>query len=221
MNVLSVFKQIADESIRFEILKSLADLCVHYNLNAQSAVDQTVVSSCSNYLTVLYELLIDYLPKPPVDTDESSAEAAAVSVESGGGSEDAKFNFSYVECLLLAFHALAKCNAEFLATSDDESSRERLRDLRLRLTYFAKGTQNYIKELRNLLLATSSPLNSKPNEEDKIRRVALKVTTNIDSLIKDFFHNPPVYKTAITASWRVVAENQVRPTKKTRKNKNK
>jgi hypothetical protein len=38
--------------------------------------------------------------------------------------------------------------------------------------------------------------------KDKVRRIALKVTTNIDSLIKDFFHNPPSYKTSITASWK-------------------
>ena len=38
--------------------------------------------------------------------------------------------------------------------------------------------------------------------KSKIRRVALRVTTNIDLLIKDFFHNPPSYKAVITLSWK-------------------
>lgn len=32
--------------------------------------------------------------------------------------------------------------------------------------------------------------------------MALRVTTNIDLLIKDFFHNPPSYKVVITLSWK-------------------
>ncbi len=60
--------------------------------------------------------------------------------------DDVKFNFSYVECLMYAFHALARYHPEFLAA---EANKDRLKDFRWRLQYFAKGTQNYIKELRN------------------------------------------------------------------------
>lgn len=38
--------------------------------------------------------------------------------------------------------------------------------------------------------------------QNKVRRVALKVTTNIDILIKDFFQNPPSYKGSIILSWK-------------------
>ena len=34
--------------------------------------------------------------------------------------------------------------------------------------------------------------------------MALKVTTNIDTLIKDLFHNPPSYKNTITLSWKIL-----------------
>jgi hypothetical protein len=44
----------------------------------------------------------------------------------------------------------------------------------------------------------------KHKKKDKIRRVALRVTTNIDILIKDFFHNPPSYKSSINLSWKAI-----------------
>ncbi len=90
------------------------------------------------------------MPKPS-DNDQEQRE------------QEAKFNFSYVECLLYSFHLLAKFQATFL-TSDE--NKERLRDFRIRLQYFAKGTQNYIKELRNTL---NGNINQKENEEvDKL-----------------------------------------------------
>jgi hypothetical protein len=65
---------------------------------------------------------------------------------------DLKFNFSYVECLMFAFHVLGRYHAEFLSADENK---DRLKDFRHRLQYFAKGTQNYIKELRNSLSNTS------------------------------------------------------------------
>jgi hypothetical protein len=35
-----------------------------------------------------------------------------------------------------------------------------------------------------------------------LKKIALKVTLNIDSLIKDFFHVPPSYKSTVVLSWR-------------------
>lgn len=77
--------------------------------------------------------------------------------------EDQKFNFSYVECLLYAFHAVARYHETYL-NAPEEATKERARDFRQRLQYFAKGTQNYIKELRNSLLSASA-LANKENEE--------------------------------------------------------
>lgn len=58
---------------------------------------------------------------------------------------------------MYAFHVLGRYHPEFLAA--DKNS-ERIKDFRSRLQYFAKGTQSYIKELRNSISA-----NSKENEE--------------------------------------------------------
>lgn len=40
------------------------------------------------------------------------------------------------------------------------------------------------------------------SEENKIKGIALKATTNINSLIKDFFKIPPSYKALITLSFK-------------------
>jgi hypothetical protein len=182
-NVLTVFNKIDDENVKFEVLKALSDMCLHYNGTSVPAS----VNSLSN-LEILYDIMCEYLPKPNEEAEQLKSELA--------DQQEAKFNFSYAECLIYSFHVLARYHPEFLSA---EANKERLKDFRLRLQYFAKGTQNYIKELRNTL---SNSDNNKENEENKIRRVALRVTTNIDTLIKDLFHNPPSFKSSITVSWK-------------------
>lgn len=63
---------------------------------------------------------------------------------------------------MYAFHVLGRYHPEFLSSDENK---ERLKDFRLRLQYFARGTQNYIKELRNSLSNTS--ITAKENEEVK------------------------------------------------------
>ena len=93
------------------------------------------------------------MPKPNEETTSNEAQTKT-------DEEEAKFNFSYVECLMYAFHQIAKFHPSFLLT---EENKEKLKDFRHRLQYFAKGTQNYIKELRNSI--SNSPITNKENEE--------------------------------------------------------
>ncbi|RNA30903.1 apoptosis inhibitor 5 isoform X2 [Brachionus plicatilis] len=193
-NVLGTFDQIVDEEIKFEILKSLADLCSFFTWTA--GMDKV----SDKQMDTVYNILLGYLPKPPAEAQTSLCSDLTEDVVDKDKGEHVRFNFSYVECLIYTFHVLARSKQEFLSA---DQNKDKLKDFRLRLQYFAKGTKNYIKELRNTLI--NSSLNAKTdadNEENKIRRVALKVTTNIDALIKDLFHNPPAYKTSITLSWK-------------------
>lgn len=80
-------------------------------------------------------ILKEYLPRPVENTAESN--------------NDTKFNFSFVECLMHSFHQLGRHNQEYLTS---EEQKERLKDFKIRLQYFATGTQNYIKELRNTIV---------------------------------------------------------------------
>ena len=61
---------------------------------------------------------------------------------------------------MYSFHVLARQQTDFLC---GDENKERLKEFRLRLQYFAKGTQNYIKELRNSISNTS--ITAKENEE--------------------------------------------------------
>lgn len=159
-NVLGIFDQIADEAIKFEILKSFADLCSFY---ASSAISTDNISD--KQIDTVYNLLLCYLPKPSVDAQTSQGSEL---VEDKDKQEDAevRFNFSYVECLMYTFHILAKCKQDFLGAAE---SKEKLKDFRIRLQYFAKGTKNYIKELRNTLI--NSSLNAKTNADNEEVRI--------------------------------------------------
>jgi hypothetical protein len=94
----------------------------------------------------------------PLPTNQSVETVNQEQIEKFNNGE--KFNFSYVECLMFSFHILGRFHQEFLSS---ENNKERLKDFRLRLQYFAKGTQNYIKELKNSLKDISTI--NKENEE--------------------------------------------------------
>ena len=57
-NVLNVFDSFDQENIKFEILKSLADLSVHYNGNASNNLLQNLNVDPKNNLKLLYNILI-------------------------------------------------------------------------------------------------------------------------------------------------------------------
>lgn len=148
---------------------------------------------------IIFDKLKEYLPLPP---PIESAKG-----ENGG---DPSLQLTHVECLLYAFHQITKHKPEFL--SSDE---ERLKDFKLRLQYLARGVQNYIKRLKESLSTVKLPppkkltpttgADSGENEETKIKQIALKTTTNINTLIRDLFHIPPTFKSTIVPSWKPVS----------------
>ncbi|KAK0183348.1 hypothetical protein PV327_001399 [Microctonus hyperodae] len=127
----------------------------------------------------LYNALITYMPLPP-DSDIS---------------EVPKLQFSHVECLMYSFHKLCKQTPDFLIKDP-----ETLKEFRLRLQYFARGIQGYIKKLREAISGkTEEELKM---DENQLKVVALKTTNNINTLIKDLFHSPPSFKSVIHLSWK-------------------
>jgi len=163
-----------------EILKTLAELVVNCG----------TLEKPKDKVSPVYDKLIEYMPLPPEGEGEGDQQMA-----------DLKLNFSYVECLMFTFHGLGKLCPEFLT---DESAAEKLRLFRIRLQYFARGLNVYIKQLK---IALQEKQGKKEDEEAKIKLLlALKTCNNIHALIKDLFHNPPQYKSAISLSWRPRAE---------------
>ncbi|CAH3174234.1 unnamed protein product [Porites lobata] len=171
------------EDIKLDMLKLCAEMSPH------GLTDENIKAA----IEPIYNLLLEYMPLPPGEEEEKSSDQ----------NSEPKLQFSYVECLIFAFHQLAKKNPEFLT---DTTAAERLRDFRLRLQYFAQGCQVYIKQLKLSLQGKTGP--ALQEEENKIKVVALRTTSNINSLIKDLFHNPPSFKSSVTLSWKSPAKTQ-------------
>merc|ERR1719454_2694730 len=137
----------------------------------------------------VFTTLLTLMPlPPPAKTDKEAADAAEESAQT--------LLFSHVEALMYVFHTLATRHPAVLA---EESAAERLKDFRIRLQYFARGVQVYIKQLKLALQGKSGE--ALKSEENKMKVAALKVTSNIQTLIRDLFHNPPSYKASISLSW--------------------
>lgn len=102
-------------------------------------------------------------------------------------------DFSSVECLLYAFHRLARQCPDFL-THDQQV----LKDFRARLMYFSRGVQGCTKALNNFTIKDKSL----SEEELKKKQISPLLLNNINALIKDLFYTPPVYKCNVKLSFK-------------------
>ncbi|KAF3706210.1 Apoptosis inhibitor 5 [Channa argus] len=182
-NLSSLTSPVAELDIQLEVLKLLAEM-------SPFCGDMEKLEA---NLNMLFTKLLEYMPLPPdeVENGENSA------------NEEPKLQFSYVECLLFSFHQLGKKLPDFLL---DKVDAERLKDFKIKLQYFARGLQVYIRQLRVALQGKTG--DALKTEENKIKVVALKITNNINVLIKDLFHNPPSYKSTVTLSWKPVQKTE-------------
>uniref|UniRef100_A0A2K6FYN6 Apoptosis inhibitor 5 n=1 Tax=Propithecus coquereli TaxID=379532 RepID=A0A2K6FYN6_PROCO len=165
--------------IQLEVLKLLAEM-------SSFCGDMEKLES---NLRKLFDKLLEYMPLPPEEAENGE----------NAGNEEPKLQFSYVECLLYSFHQLGRKLPDFLTA---KLNAEKLKDFKIRLQYFARGLQVYIRQLRLALQGKTGE--ALKTEENKIKVVALKITNNINVLIKDLFHIPPSYKSTVTLSWKPV-----------------
>ncbi|KAI4876420.1 hypothetical protein NFI96_012136, partial [Prochilodus magdalenae] len=181
-NLSMLTSPVAELDIQLEVLKLLAEMSPYCG----------DMDKLEPNLMMLFEKLLEFMPLPP---EEENGENAV--------SEEPKLQFSYVECLLFSFHQLGKKLPDFLI---DKINAEKLKDFKIR-QYFARGLQVYIRQLRVALQGKTG--DALKTEENKIKVVALKITNNINVLIKDLFHNPPSYKSTVTLSWKPVQKTEV------------
>lgn len=156
-------------------------------LTAQSLQYVDALEDAKAAMEHVFKALLAVLPVPPAD--------GAPGWEAEGG---CNLQFSRVECLLFSLQRLTKHTKEDFFTDADA-----LKDLRQRLTYFARGSQAYQKVLRDSIADKKG--DELKTEESKTKLIALKTTANITTIVKDFFHNPPSAKSTITLSWIVDA----------------
>jgi len=154
-------------------------------LLAELAVNIGGLKDANTAAKNVFDRLIDYMPLPPTTED-------------GSLNEVPNLEFTKVECLMFAFHQIAKQADSFL-TSDQE----RLKDFRSRLQYLARGVQGYIKKLKEFLATSGTKASKEGDEEDvKIKQIALRTNENIQVMIRDLFHSPPIYKANIVLSFK-------------------
>lgn len=120
------------DTMQLRLLKVFAELCQFCG-----KMDETEPNT--RHIDRVYQVLLRYLPQPSLDAT-SSEEAM----------ENLSFEFSHVECLLFAVHALAKQWPTFLTFPDDPA---KLKDFRARLQYLARGTQGYVIGKRHSLIS--------------------------------------------------------------------
>nr|XP_006642504.2 PREDICTED: apoptosis inhibitor 5 [Lepisosteus oculatus] len=189
-NLSTLTSPVAELDIQLEVLKLLAEMSPFCG-----DMDKLEAN-----LSMLFEKLLEYMPLPPEEAENGE----------NAGNEEPKLQFSYVECLLYSFHQLGKKLPDFLT---DKVNAERLKDFKIRLQYFARGLQVYIRQLRVALQGKTG--DALKTDENKIKVVALKITNNINVLIKDLFHNPPSYKSTVTLSWKPVQKVEAAGLKRT------
>ena len=188
--------------IRNQLCKLTAELAVH-------------IGSLKDPMTAaknVFDRLIDYMPLPPATEDGSLVEVPNLEFTKVKQiKQELKIIYALfqVECLMYTFHQIAK-QAERFLTSDED----RLKDFRSRLQYLARGVQGYIKKLKEFLATAGTKAVKDGEEEDvKIKQIALKTNENIQAMIRDLFHSPPIYKASITLSFKAKSNKTNNQTK--------
>lgn len=143
-------------------------------------------------IDTVYDVLMTYLPEAPVEGDENNTEKTEEKPDES--KVVPSLQFSHVECILFGFHSLCRKAPEALS-----SDITKLKALRLRLQYTARLTQGYIKKLKEV--TQGKKVEEAETEENKLKIVALKTTSNINTLIRDIFRTPPSFKSKVQLSF--------------------
>jgi len=179
----------ADAS-RLELLRLTADLSTYCGDLAEPSAKMDIIENA----------LMTYLPVPP---SESGGSAQPATGENGASAEsdEPKLQFSEIECLVYTLHQLGRRHSQYLASPEKA---EALKELRKRLQYLARVIQVYSTKLRQALMGKSKE--ELKSDTHKIKNLALKMTSNISTIVKDLLHVPPSYKATVGLSWKPVEQ---------------
>ncbi|KAJ3660026.1 hypothetical protein Zmor_011682 [Zophobas morio] len=154
------------ELFQLQLLRHLAELSIYCGK----------FENPSLHVVQIFDKIKLYMPPPPENADVYKMP---------------NLEFSFVECLLFAFHRLARQCPDFL-THDPQI----LKDFRARLVYFSRGVQGC-----NKVVTTKSSESLDATNAAKAK-IAPSLLNNINVLIKDLFYQPPMYKCNITLSFK-------------------
>ncbi|VDP77153.1 unnamed protein product [Echinostoma caproni] len=193
--------ELADD--RLSLLRAMAEFSTHHG-PALSAIS---ITELTTHMTALFDTLVHFLPEIP--TTESGAKVTES--EKANESETpeklafpAGLKFSELECLLYVACQLGRCRPQFYGGFSTEEEREtpevlegiaRLKLVRPRLQYLGQVAHEYAQSIAGNLTENGQ------SEDNKTKVFAHRVVTNIQNLVRNFFHNPPAFKTSIILSW--------------------
>lgn len=60
---------------------------------------------------------------------------------------------------------------------------------------------SYVKKLQEDIKGSDKKPSEPKTEEEKLKIIGLKTTSNIQTLIRDLFHSPPSFKSVVRLSW--------------------
>ncbi|CAF3465050.1 unnamed protein product [Rotaria sp. Silwood1] len=140
-------------------------------------------------LAKLFNVLMTFLPEPPVESEASTNDVTP------------DFQFSFIECLMYGLHQLSRKYPDFLIAEENE---ERVKDFRLRLRYLYRGASSYTTQLKNAL--NGKVEGDEQDEQKKTRLIAYKICSNVQIMIRDLCRSPPSFKSNVILSWKPTEE---------------
>ncbi|CAF0853317.1 unnamed protein product [Adineta ricciae] len=174
-----VDKLVLSSDDKLDLFRILAEMCPF----------STEFDRPKERLAKLFNVLMTFLPEPPVETETISNETTP------------DFQFSFIECLMYALHQLSRKYPDFLIAEENE---ERVKDFRLRLRYLYRGASSYTTQLKSCL--NEKIEGDEQDERKKSRLIAYKICSNVQVMIRDLCRSPPSFKSNVVLSWKTNEE---------------
>ncbi|KAL3315833.1 Apoptosis inhibitor 5 [Cichlidogyrus casuarinus] len=194
-----------DSQEQLGLLQVVAQLIAHggpkWSITSSNLVETRLASS--------HKLLMDSLPEIAEELLSSEMD-----MENLKKKLTLDYKFSELECILYIVHHLAALHPQFYGGYNEESEKSsaevtsgeaRLKALRPRIQFLFRVCQVYAQQIaERLKQKVESDLS-----EDELKIVSHKLMSNIQTLGRSFFKNPPTFKQCLVTqlSWQAVNKN--------------
>ncbi|CAH8540137.1 unnamed protein product [Dicrocoelium dendriticum] len=201
-NILNIPENLADD--RLALLRITAEFANSH----QSYLSSLSESDLDEFLTSTFCALAHFLPEIQLPHSVDETLPSNITEQRSKHSEKPLFlsglKLSELECLLCVCCLLGKLRPQFFGGFSSETEREtqalevgteRLRQIRPRLQYLSRMSHEYAQSIAEHVGRITQ------SEEEKARLTAHSLVSNIQTLVRNFFHNPPTFKASVSLSW--------------------
>lgn len=201
-NILNIPENLAGD--RLALLRIAAEFSNSHQLYLGSLSE----SDLDEFLTSTFRVLDHFLPEVPITQPADETVLGNSADQQTKTSEKPVFlsglRLSELECLLCVCCLLGKLRTQYFGGYSSETEREtravedgtrRLRQIRPRLQYLSRVAHEYTQSIAEHVGRASQ------GNEEKTRLAAHSLVSNIQTLVRNFFHNPPTFKASVSLSW--------------------